>query len=98
MASSEMAVRVKLRRYKSIFHKAHATVPERAILPWEYGITRGMTFNRLVRQKIIVPAGNDKYYLDENRDKTLRKRSNIIAIAAIIIIILIVFTIFMKKY
>ena len=97
MAASEMAITAKIRRYKSIFHKAHATAPERAILPWEYGITRGMIFNRLVRQKILVPAGNDKYYLDELRDKTLRKRSSLIAIIGIVLIILIVLFVFLIR-
>ena len=92
-----MAIRAKIRRYKSVFHKAHATVPERAILPWEYGIIKGKIFDRLVRQKILVPTVNDKYYLDELRDKNLVKRSSLIAIIAIVAIILIVLVVFLLR-
>lgn len=97
MSASQLAIRVRIRRYKGIFHKAHATVRDRAILPWEYGINRGMIFNRLVRQKILVPVGNDKFFLDELRDKYLIKRSTFIMIAVMVIIILIIFIVFMLK-
>jgi hypothetical protein len=98
MAASQMAIRTKIRKYKNIFIKTHATVPERAIRPWDYGITRGMIFNRLVRNKILVPTENDKYYFDELRDNRLNKRSSLITIIGLVIIILAVFIFFMRKF
>jgi len=98
MAASEIAIRAKIRKYKSIFLKAHATSSDRAIQPWDYGVKKGIIFNKLVRQKIIISAGNDKYYIDELRDRSLRQRSNIITVIILIIFILIVFAFFMSKF
>jgi hypothetical protein len=97
MAPSEMAIRARLRKYKTIFHKAHAIIPERAIRPEDFGITRGRIFNRLLRQKIIVSVGNDKFFYDVLREKYLIKRSSLTVIIVLAVMVLIVFIFFLSR-
>jgi hypothetical protein len=91
MSNYETAFRVKKRHYMRIFKKAHALNPEKAILPAEYGISMGKVFRKLVRDRILVNAGGDKFYLDEIRDYKLRRRASIIVIVILLVIVLTTF-------
>ena len=97
MALSVMASKVKLRRYRTVFHKAHATVPDRAIRPSEYSIIKDEIFNRLERRKIIVNIGNDKFYFDDQREKYLERQASIQVISVLAIVIILVFLYFLWK-
>ncbi|MDB5201165.1 MAG: hypothetical protein JWQ27_574 [Ferruginibacter sp.] len=55
------------------FREAGATTPERAIAP-EQHIRPSFIFERMVRQGVFKPSGQNLYYLDEARDEELRKQ------------------------
>jgi hypothetical protein len=97
MASSVMANRVRLRRYRNIFQKAHATIPERAIHLGDYGILRDKMFNRLLNRKIIIGIGNVRFYYDLMREKYLVRKGSLQVVFILAVIIVITFIIFLWK-
>ena len=54
-----------------------------------------MIFDRLVRQGIIVQVGEDRYYLDEEKEQEVRKR-RLPILLVILIFVLIAFLIAMN--
>jgi len=97
MTSPGLNTKVTLRRYKTVFHKAHATVRERAILPREYGIFKDKIFLKLVERKIIIDAGSERYYYDDNREQYLLKKASLQVVFVLVAIILIIFGYFLWK-
>jgi len=97
MASSMMANKVVLRRYRSIFMKTHATTPERAILPSEYGILNDKVFRRLVNQKIILDDGKGRFYFDSLREKYLIRITSYRVVFILAAFVLLIFIYFLWK-
>ena len=97
MVSPGLNTKVTLRRYKTVFHKAHATVRERAILPREYGVFKDKIFIKLVDRKILVDAGSERYYYDDVREQYLIKRASLQVVFVLAAIIFIIFGYFLWK-
>ena len=75
-------------KYIRTFRQAGAVSAASSIHLSECSLRKSMIFDRLVRQGILVPAGNDRYYLDEAKEKeTRRKRLPVVIIAMIILLI-----------
>jgi O-antigen ligase len=83
-------IALKMRRYKEAFRAAGAVTPATAMRPAEAGLRESVIFHKLVRQGVLVAAGNGRYYLDERRDATVRsnKRKIVVALLAIILVLL----------
>lgn len=76
------------------FYHAGAFNSFNAISPSDYGITQGPHFRRMVRNRILVPIHDGRYYLSEARVKDMRKKGQElvgILLMLIAIIVLIVF-------
>lgn len=97
MASAEMAIAVKTRRYLNAFRHARAFSPESSISLHEHGLSRGMVFNRLLRKAIIKQAGAGRFYLDEMQIIRLKKRNNRTVIIGLIIFIIAVLLVFLHN-
>ena len=68
------AIIAKTRKYIRIFKNQGAISPATSIIPAEYGIRHTLVFKKLLRQGIIIQAGNEKYYLDEIKEEQVRNR------------------------
>ena len=78
-----------------IFQHAGAIKSFKAILPSDYGITKGVVFSRLVRNGILLPTQDGRYYLNESREKEVRKRrQDIIGIVLMVIAIMVLIAFF----
>lgn len=88
-------VRAQQEKIISIFHKAGALNSFSAILPSEHGIIKGFFFNRLVRNGILVPIHDGRFYLNEAREKDVRKRrQEVIGIILMVIAIIVLIAVF----
>ena len=65
---------IQQKKCTRLFKNLAAVTPATAIIPEENGIRTGLAFNRLVRHGIIIPAGNDRFYLDVQKDAAARKQ------------------------
>lgn len=83
---------MKMRRYKEAFRAAGATTPARALRPAEAGLRETLIFHKLVRRRILVPAGDGRYYLNEARDaavmRTKRKWLAILLLVSLVVLII----------
>ncbi len=75
------------RRYLRIFKKQNALSLESAIDPELYKLKKGIIFKNLVKQKILLQvANNNTYFLDENRERQIRKKAQKVAIIIMTIV------------
>jgi hypothetical protein len=74
MISPGSVVAAKRHHYVSKFKEVKALGPENALEPQSYGLSENLIFNRLVRQGILVPVANNRYYLDENKEQQARQQ------------------------
>jgi hypothetical protein len=83
-------IALKMRRYKAAFRAAGAVSPATAMRPAEAGLRESVIFHKLVRQNILVAAGDGRYYLDERRDVVVRhnKRKIVMVLLAVILVLL----------
>src|SRR6478672_2758853 len=82
-------VAARMRHYRNAFRAAGATTPATAIRLADAGLRDSLIFHRLVREGILVPAGDGRYYLDELREATVqRNKHRILAILVFVILIL----------
>ena len=89
------AVMARQRRIIRIFHDAGAVKSFKAIVPEEHGISKNIIFNRLVRNGVLSAVHDGRYYLNENREKELRKRrKDIIGFILMVIAILVLIAVF----
>jgi len=78
----------QMNRYVRLFREQNATTPDRAIIPKEYGVRKSFAFQRLVRQGVLIPVNDDRYYLDEEKEAVYRKRRRSIAQIMFILILI----------
>lgn len=76
------------RRYLRTFKQAGAVSPGSSILLSDHGIGKSMIFNRLVRQGVIVPVGEDRYYLDEQKEQEISRKRLPVLIAALFLVLI----------
>ncbi len=75
------------------FNNQNAVTAERAIVPENYGIKRGILFHRMQRQGVIIAARNDTFYLNIEKEQVFQKRARKIAITIISAMLIFVLTI-----
>jgi hypothetical protein len=81
-------VAARMRRYRNAFRAAGAITPATAIRLADTGLRESLIFQRLVREGILVPVGNGRYYLDEVREAAVqRMRHRILAIVLLIVLV-----------
>lgn len=74
---SATAIILKQNRFMRNFRAAGATGPATARGPEEIGCRQGWIFRRMVAAGVFIPAGNDKFYLDEEAaTRFVRRRRN----------------------
>ena len=79
------------------FQQAGALNSFSAISPSEHGIMKGTIFNRMVRNGILIPIHDGRYYLNEAREKeVLKRRQDIIGIILMVIAIMVLIAFFWK--
>ena len=89
------AVMARQKKIIRIFQHAGAVKSFKAIVPSEYGISKGVIFNRLVRNGILLATHDGRYYLNEIREKEVRKRrQDIIGIVLMVIAIIVLIAFF----
>jgi hypothetical protein len=83
-------IALKMRRFKEAFRAAGAVSPATAMRPAEAGLRESVIFHKLVRQNILVAAGDGRYYLDERRAVVVqhKKRKIVMVLLAIILVLL----------
>ena len=87
-----MARRKKLIR---LFRNAGATAYHSSINIQQYGIRQSLPFKKLVREGLFVNAGDEKFYLDEEKEReAAMQRQKIILIILCIAILLMVVGLF----
>ena len=93
MISTNPAIFAVMAKQKMIirtFRRAGATSSANTIIPAEHGIHQQLMFRKLVRDRIIVPAYQGRYYLDEARESQVSKRRrDIIGIILMVIAIIV---------
>ena len=79
----------------NVFQKAGALTSFNAISPSEHGIAKERLFNNLVRNGILVPIHDGRYYLNEAREKVVRKRrQDMVGIVLMVIAIIVLIAVF----
>lgn len=89
------AVIARQRKIIRIFQHAGAVQSFKAINPEEHGISKGFVFNRLVRDRVLLPVNDGRYYLNEVRERELsRRRREIVGIILMVIAIIVLIAVF----
>jgi hypothetical protein len=73
MSAAAVIIR-RRKRFIRRFRGAGATSPDRAIPFAQVNTRRSWVFDRLVSHGVIVEAGPDRYYLDENAAEVFMRR------------------------
>jgi len=96
--SAAAVILIQMRKIINGFRAANATSPVTAIVPSEHGIRRSIIFNRLVRDGVLVPVNEERFYLDEEREVEVqkRRRKTALFLVALIIIGILVFALTQK--
>ena len=82
---------VKMRQYKEAFRTAGATTPHSAMRPADAGLRQSLIFDKLVRQGVLVGVGNDRFYLNETRNRAVtHTRRKVLAVLIVIILIFLI--------
>jgi len=82
----------------NIFRKADALTSFKAIYPSEHGIAKERLFNDMVRKGVLVPIHDGRYYLNENREKVVRKRrQDFVGIVLMVIAIIVLIAVFWQS-
>ena len=88
-----------LARMKKIirkFHAHNAITLENAQTKEELGIKTYLIFQKLIANKIVIPVGNNKFYLDVETEtkhfQRIRQRMFFVLLAVIIILIVLAIT------
>ena len=90
MSAVHAIIIARRRKYFKSFRQAGALSAGSSIRLADHGIKRSMIFDRLVSQGIIVPVGDDRYYLDEEKEHEIKKRlMPVLLIIAILVLILV---------
>ena len=63
--SATTVILIQIKKIIRAFHEAGATSPARSIIPAEHGMRHSLVFQKLVRQGVLVPVNEERYYLDE---------------------------------
>ena len=90
---SGAAIVLKQNRLMRTFRAAGATSPATATTPEDIGCRQGWIFRRMVERGVFIPAGNDKFYLDEEAARTFvqrRRLKALIALAVVVVVFLVV--------
>jgi hypothetical protein len=77
------------RRAIDRFHAAGANIAERAVLLEEGGAPTAFVHRRLAGAHAIVPAGNDRYYLDQDAYDLFCRRRRRRALAALAVVLIV---------
>jgi hypothetical protein len=98
MAGEEaIIVHIKQKRIIRKFRDQCATAPRQAATLEALKIRAGGICRCLIKNKVLVSAGDDKYYLDEEAaDRYFSRKRRIAFIMLIVAIIVFAVTIFMK--
>ena len=88
MSTIATVIIARQNKYIRAFRKAGAVSPGSSIRLTDHGMRNSFIFDRLVRMGIIVPVGNDLYYLDEQKEMQVRKRRILIMIVVSVLILI----------
>ena len=86
--SGATVILIQMKKCIRRFREVNATTPSTAIIPSEHGIRTSFAFRKLVREGVVVPVSNERFYLDEEREIQVRKRrQTLVAILLILVIV-----------
>ena len=82
------------KKYIRIFRKAHATTRERAINPKAHGIRTGIIFSKLIREGTLRRVDDDRFYLDENAERSSTHKRKKIVFTILVVVLLVLAVVF----
>ena len=85
-------IAARIRQYTKAFRTAGATAPGSAIRPADAGLRETFIFHRLVAQRVLVAAGQGRYYLDEARDRVVTRRRRTLVLVLLVIVLALLVT------
>ena len=86
--SATTVVLAMMNKYMRIFRQAGATSPETSIVPMEHGIRNSPVFQKLVRRGVFVRLGNGRYYMDEQKEASFkRRRMNVVLFLVFLVVV-----------
>ena len=86
--SGATVILIQMKKCIRRFREVNATTPSTAIIPSEHAIRTSFAFRKLVREGVVVPVSNERFYLDEEREIQVRKRrQTLVAILLILVIV-----------
>lgn len=95
MSPSNRSLLVERRRLMRVFRVAGATTPKGTIIPEEYGVDKGLVFQRLMEREILKETSPGWFYLDEERLNYLKRRDSRVSTITFILIIVVALSIFL---
>jgi hypothetical protein len=89
---SAAVIHLKQNRLMRNFRSAGATSPATARTPEEIGCRQGWIFRRMVARGVFIPAGNSKFYLDEEAARTFvqRRRLMVLLVVTVVLVLFLV--------
>jgi len=89
---SAAVIHLKQNRLMRNFCSAGATSPATARMPEDIRCRQGWIFRRLVARGVVVPAGNGKFYMDEEAAQTFvqRRRLMVLLVVTVVLVLFLV--------
>ena len=90
---SAAAIVLKQNRLMRNFRAAGATSPATARTPEDIGCRQGWIFRRMIARGVLVPAGNGKFYMNEDAARAFvqrRRLKALVALAVVLVVFLVV--------
>ena len=93
MSIIPIIIAARQNQYIRTFRQAGALSPGTAIKLKDYKLRKSIIFDKLLRQGVVAPAGEDRYYLDQQREEEVRKRRIPLLIALLVIVLIVLLVI-----
>lgn len=87
MNNEMFAIKVKQTKYTRILKQLGATSADKSINLQEYGLRKSLSFNKLLREGIIIQTYHNRYYIDVSKEEEQRRRKQVIVIMMVIFIL-----------
>lgn len=89
MSIIPIIIAARQNQYIRTFRQAGAFSTGTSIKLKEYRLRKSMIFDKLVRQGVIAQAGEDRYYLDQQKEEEVRNKRIPILIAVLVVILVV---------
>lgn len=93
MSIIPIIIAARQNQYIRTFRQTGAFSSVTSIRLKDYRLRKSVIFDKLVRQGVIAQAGEDRYYLDQQREEEVRKKRIPLLIVALIVVLIVLLSV-----